>query len=136
MSTQSAGDILRDRAFAHLDASDGFDENGLLRQQYLKLARQHAVFSANDLPQWVRDRTDPNRRGKAFRELLDAGVLVDVGTVKSSNPRAHGKRVLTYRLAPTTSGPDAQNGGTPQVTSTAERKPSGPEAITNESSHT
>ena len=87
----------RDRAFAHLDAADGFDENALLREQIIILARTHDTFSANDMPQWVRERTAPNRRGRAFRAALDDGLIEVVGFVKSANKATHGHRVLTYR---------------------------------------
>lgn len=87
----------RDKAFDHLDASDGFDENALLREQILKLANTLPTFSANDMPQWVRDRTKANRRGRAFRAALDDGLIEVVGFVKSSNKATHGHRVLTYR---------------------------------------
>lgn len=93
------GDARRDDAFGHLDASDTFDENALLREQIIQLGRFLPTMSANDLPQWVRDRTLPNRRGRMFSQLANEGVLEEVGMVKSSNPKAHGKRVLVYRLA-------------------------------------
>ena len=88
----------RDAAFDHLDAADGFDENSLLRDQIVALGRTMPVFSSNDLAEWVRERTNPNRRGRMFSQLVREGVLAEVGMVKSSNVRAHGKRVLTYRL--------------------------------------
>lgn len=88
----------RDEAFTHLDASDTFDENALLREQIIRLGQTRDIFSANDIPQWVRDRTNANRRGRMFSQLASEGVLAEVGMVKSSNVKAHGKRVLTYRL--------------------------------------
>ncbi|VXC06887.1 hypothetical protein [Aeromicrobium sp. 9AM] len=50
-----------DKAFGHLDAADGFDENTLLREQIERLARTCDTFSANDIPEWVRAVTNPNR---------------------------------------------------------------------------
>lgn len=85
-------------AFDHLDTSDSHDENTLLREQIVALGRRLDVFSANDLPEWVRERTNPNRRGRMFSQLAREDVLAEVGMVKSSNVKAHGKRVLTYRL--------------------------------------
>ncbi len=92
------GESRRDEAFDRLDQSDKAAENRLLRAEILYLGRQHDVFSANDLPEWVREATSPNRRGRMFSQLAGEGVLSEVGMVKSSNPKAHGKRVLTYRL--------------------------------------
>lgn len=87
----------RDNAFGHLDAADGFDENALLRDQIVRLGRNGHEFSANDLPEWVREQTNPNRRGRAFRAALDDGLIEVVGFVKSTNKATHGHRVLTYR---------------------------------------
>lgn len=94
----ATGDTLREAAFDDLDAADTFDENKFLRDTILTLGRLHPIISANDLPQWVRDRTNPNRRGRMFNQLAKEGALDEVGSVKSANPKAHGKRVLTYRL--------------------------------------
>lgn len=98
MAAIAEAEAARDRAFTHLDASDCNDENALLREQITALGRRMDVFSANDVPQWLRDRTTPNRRGRMFKQLAEEGVLTVVGITKSSNPKAHGKDVLTYRL--------------------------------------
>lgn len=96
--TTTTGDALREVAFTTLDAADSFDENDLLREQITMLGRYLDTFSANDLPEKVRAATNPNRRGRMFNQLAKEGVLTEVGSVKSANPKAHGKRVLTYRL--------------------------------------
>lgn len=93
------GRTLRDEAFAHLDASDTNDENALLHDAITVLADQLDEFSANDLPQFIRDRTLPNRRGRAFTQAIEDGLIEEVGSVQSSNPKAKGHRVLRYRKA-------------------------------------
>lgn len=96
--TTHPGDTLRDSAFTQLDASDSHDENTLLRTEIICLGLQLDVFSSNDLSQWIRDNTLPARRGRMFAQLAKEGLLTEVGMVKSANPKAHGKRVCTYRL--------------------------------------
>lgn len=96
--TTHPGDILRDEAFTQLDASDSTDENKLLRTEIICLGLQRDVFSSNDLSDWVRDNTLPARRGRMFAQLVREGLLAEVGMVKSSNKKAHGKRVLLYSL--------------------------------------
>lgn len=96
--TTHPGDVLRDEAFTNLDANDSTDENKLLRTEIICLGLQRDVFSSNDLAQWVRDNTHPNRRGRVFAQLAKEGLLTEVGMVKSANPKAHGKRVLLYSL--------------------------------------
>lgn len=96
--TTHPGDVLRDEAFTQLDANDSTHENKLLRTEIICLGLQRDVFSSNDLSDWVRDNTHPNRRGRMFAQLAKEGLLAEVGMVKSANPKAHGKRVLTYKL--------------------------------------
>lgn len=93
------GRILRDEAFAHLDASDSNDENALLHDAITVLADQLEEFSANDLPQFIRDRMSSKRPGRAFRQAIDDGLIEVVGQVQSSNPKAKGHRILRYRKA-------------------------------------
>lgn len=97
-ATTHPGTVLRDEAFTTLDANDTTDENQLLRTEIICLGLQLDVFSSNDLSQWIRDNTLPARRGRMFAQLAKEGLLTEVGMVKSSNPRAHGKKVFTYRL--------------------------------------
>lgn len=98
MTAIHEGDILRDEAFRTLDANDSLNENKILRTEIICLGLQLDVFSSNDLSPWIRDNTLPARRGRMFAQLVREGLLSEVGMVKSSNKKAHGKRVLTYRL--------------------------------------
>jgi hypothetical protein len=86
------------QAFSRLDASDRTDESALLRRSIIALGHRKSEFSPDDLPAEVRESTNPNRRGRVFSELLEKGVIREVGRRKSANPRAHGKQVGIYQL--------------------------------------
>lgn len=93
------GDLLREEAFARLDqAAGGEDENALLRRTIIALGHRKAEFTPDDLPEQVRETTNPNRRGRVFAALVSDGLIRVVGETKSRNPKAHGKRVNVYRL--------------------------------------
>jgi hypothetical protein len=96
--TTHPGTVLREEAFTNLDVNDTKDENRLLRTEIICLGLQRDVFSSNDLSDWIRANTHPNRRGRMFAQLAKEGLLTEVGMVKSSNKKAHGKRVSAYRL--------------------------------------
>lgn len=88
----------KSEAFTRLDQSDRFDENGLLRREIVALGRRMAEFTPDDLSPEVRQRTNPNRRGRMFSALLSEGVIREIGRAKSANPKAHGKTVGVYAL--------------------------------------
>lgn len=93
------GDLLRQQAFARLDAApDAEDENVLLRRSIIALAHRKFEFTPDDLPAEVRESTNPNRRGRVFAALRDEGVIREVGRAKSLNPKAHGKTVGVYSI--------------------------------------
>lgn len=94
------GQQRRDQAFSLLDANDTTDETTLIRRAVMSTGRNRRQFTADDLPAEIRQRTNPNRRGRVFSSLLNEGVLVEVGRVKSANPKAHGKTVGVYELGP------------------------------------
>jgi hypothetical protein len=89
---------LKSEAFDNLDKADTTDENTLLRREIVALGRRQPRFTPDDLPADIRQRTNPNRRGRVFSGLLSEGVLVEVDRRKSANPKAHGKTVGVYTL--------------------------------------
>lgn len=92
------GEQRKAQAFSRLDAADSTDESATLRRAIIALGHRKNEFTPDDLPADLRERTNPNRRGRVFSELLEKGVIREVGRVKSANPRAHGKTVGVYSL--------------------------------------
>lgn len=95
---QREADARKAEAFTRLDAADAGDENALLRREIVALGRRKVEFTPDDLAPELRQRTNPNRRGRVFSALISEGVLTEVGRIKSANPKAHGKTVGVYRL--------------------------------------
>lgn len=90
---------LRAEAFTRLDAAPAAqDENALLRREIIALGHRKMEFTPDDLPEQVRQSTNPNRRGRVFAALVESRQIREVGRVKSRNPKAHGKTVGVYRL--------------------------------------
>lgn len=93
------GEQLRDEAFGRLDSAvGGTDENAWLRREIVALGHRKMEFTPDDLPAHVRESTNPNRRGRVFKQLVEDRQIREVGRAKSRNPKAHGKTVGVYRL--------------------------------------
>lgn len=65
------------------------------------LARKGRPFTADDVPDWLRDTAHhPSAISARFLAAVRSGLIVDTGrTVRSRRPEAHARRLVVYRGA-------------------------------------
>lgn len=57
-------------------------------------------FTSDDIRHTMTDAPpNPNAIGALFKKIADEGWIVMVGTVKSTRPEAHGRRIIQWRSA-------------------------------------
>jgi hypothetical protein len=71
----------------------------LARHAVADLCSTGATFTAEDVRRLAGDPEAPNAMGALLHAIADEGWISMVGTVKSTRPNAHGRRVIVWRAS-------------------------------------